>query len=110
MNVTHLCCTNCAQKYEPNRLYNLCEICAKPLFAVYNLERAAKTLTKDSLPTRTSSLWRYAEVLPVESAENRVSLGEGWTPLLRAERLGEKLNFKNLLIKDESLNPTASFK
>lgn len=110
MNVTHLRCSNCAATYEPNKLYNLCANCQKPLLAIYDLEKAAATLTKESLKTRHANLWRYAEVLPVEHCENIVSLGEGWTPLHRAERLGAKINFKNLFIKDESTNPTQSFK
>ena len=74
MNVTHLYCSNCADKYEPNKLYNLCEKCGKPLMAAYDLEKAAQTLTKESLKTRIPTLWRYAEVLPVENAENRISV------------------------------------
>jgi len=77
----------------------------------YNLSKAKKTLTKDSLANRESTLWRYREVLPVENAENIVSLGEGFTPLLRAEKLAASLPIKlNLFIKDESTNPTQSFK
>jgi threonine synthase len=57
-----------------------------------------------------ASLWRYQEVLPVRDEENAISLGEGYTPLLRAERLGRKLKMRNLFIKDEGLNPTGSFK
>jgi threonine synthase len=67
-------------------------------------------LTKESLKTRAADLWRYREVLPVERDENRVSLGEGWTPLLRATRLAATLGLSQLFIKDESLNPTQSFK
>ena len=110
MNVTHLYCSNCAEKYEPNKIYNLCEKCGKPLMTAYDLEKASQTLTKESLKTRVPTLWRYAEVLPVEHCENIISLGEGFTPLTKAENLGKKLNLKNLYIKDESLNPTQSFK
>lgn len=110
MNVTHLRCSNCAREYEPNKLYNLCTNCQKPLLAIYDLAKAAETLTKESLKTRVATLWRYAEVLPVEHCENIVSLGEGWTPLHHAKRLGAKLRFPNLFIKDESTNPTQSFK
>ncbi len=111
MNVTHLECANCAKSYEPNRLLNLCTVCQKPLSAKYNLAKAAKTLTKESLKTRGSSLWRYREVLPVVNDENIVSLGEGWTPLLKTERLAASLPIKlDLYIKDESNNPTQSFK
>ncbi|MEP6924225.1 MAG: threonine synthase, partial [Pyrinomonadaceae bacterium] len=110
MNVTHLYCSNCNERHEPNRLYNLCEVCGKPLFVAYDLERAARTLTKESLKNRVNSLWRYEEVLPVEIPKNRITLGEGMTQLFKTERLGEKLGLKNLYIKDESTNPTASFK
>ncbi|MDQ4122967.1 MAG: threonine synthase [Acidobacteriota bacterium] len=110
MNVTNLYCSNCAETYEPNKLYNLCAACGKPLLVNYDLGQAARTLTRESLKSRVASLWRYREVLPVESDENIVSLGEGLTPLHKTERLGGKLGLSNLYIKDESLNPTASFK
>jgi threonine synthase len=110
MNVTHLECAACARRYEARRLHNLCTECGKPLLVRYDLEAAARTLTRESLKGRRADLWRYAEVLPVERAENIVSLGEGWTPLLTAERLGASLGLRHLYIKDESLNPTQSFK
>jgi threonine synthase len=67
-------------------------------------------LTKESLLARRADLWRYREVLPVDADENIVSLGEGWTPLLPAKRLGQQLGLSELYIKDESQNPTQSFK
>ncbi len=110
MNVTHLYCSNCRKEYEPNRIYNLCAECGKPLLVAYDLAAAGKTLTKESLAGRVPSLWRYEEVLPVSDRTNRLSLGEGFTPLHRAENLGRKLGLENFWIKDESLNPTHSFK
>jgi threonine synthase len=111
MNVTHLECANCHKTHEANTLQNLCVECGKPLLVLYDLEKAAETLTRESLQKRESTLWRYREVLPVEREENIVSLGEGWTRLLKAERLAETLSVKlNLFIKDESTNPTQSFK
>ena len=110
MNVTHLECAACHLEHEARRLLNLCRDCGKPLLVRYNLEAAARTLKKESLAARRSDLWRYREVLPVEDDANIVSLGEGWTPLLHAERLGNKLGIKDLYIKDESQNPTQSFK
>lgn len=110
MNVTHLYCSACAAEFEPNKIYNLCPNCAKPLMVAYDLEKASQTLMRDSLNSRVSTLWRYAEVLPVGAKSNQVSLGEGWTPLQKAENLGAKYGLKNLFIKDESLNPTQSFK
>ena len=111
MNVTYLECANCQKHYETNRLLNLCTECGKPLLVRYDLEKAKQTLTKDSLASRQANLWRYREVLPVENEENIVSFGEGWTPLLRAEKLAKSLPLKiNLFIKDEGQNPTQSFK
>jgi threonine synthase len=109
MNVTHLFCSACGEKYEPNKLYNLC-VCGKPLLVNYDLETASKTLTKESLKTRVSTLWRYEEVLPVVNKHNQLTLGEGWTPLHKAEKLSAKYGVPNLYIKDESANPTQSFK
>src|SRR5262245_29383299 len=110
MNVTHLECALCGVRHEAQRLLNLCRECGKPLLVRYDLDRAKRTLTKDSLPGRRPDLWRYREVLPVVSDENIVSLGEGWTPLLHTVRLGDRLGMKQLYIKDESQNPTQSFK
>ncbi len=110
MNVTHLECALCGLRHEARRLLNLCRECGKPLLVRYDLERAQQTLTKESLPGRRADLWRYREVLPVESDDNIVSLGEGWTPLLQARRLGEQVGIRQLYIKDESQNPTQSFK
>src|SRR5688500_5208772 len=111
MNVTHLECALCGLQHEAKTLQNLCVECGKPLLVRYDLEKAAQTLTPDSLDTRESSLWRYREVLPVEYPDNIVSFGEGWTPLLKAERLADSLPIKlNLLINDEGQNPTHSFK
>jgi threonine synthase len=109
MNVTNLYCSACGKTYEPGRLYNLCD-CGKPLMVAYDLEAAARTLTRESLASREPSLWRYREVLPLDDQRNRLTLGEGMTPLLKAERLGSKLGLSNLFIKDEGVNPTGSFK
>lgn len=109
MFVTHLECSKTGKTYEPNKIYNLSEA-GKPLLVRYDLKRAAETLTKDSLKGRVSSLWRYREVLPVVSDENIVSLGEGWTPLPQAKRLGALIGMPELFIKDEGANPTGSFK
>src|SRR3989440_2235297 len=110
MNVTHLECAACHLEHEAQRLHNLCRKCGKPLLVRYDLERARRTLTKESPVARRADMWRYREVLPVENDENLVSLGEGWTPLLRADRLGKELGIEKLYIKDESQNPTQSFK
>lgn len=110
MNITHLECAACGLRHEAQRLHNLCRECGKPLLVRYDLEQAGRSLKRESLRSRRPDLWRYREVLPVEYDANIVSLGEGWTPLLGAERLGQKLGLNALFIKDESQNPTQSFK
>jgi threonine synthase len=107
MFLTHLECTLCGLRHDWTRLQNLCTACQKPLFAIVDLAAASRTLTRDVLATRERSLWRYREVLPLPANAEPVSLGEGGTPLLRAKRFGENVD---LWIKDESLNPTQSFK
>ena len=109
MNVTHLYCSACGTNYEAQKLHNLC-VCGKPLMVAYDLDAARETLTKEALKSRVPTLWRYEEVLPVENKQNQLSLGEGMTPLHKAEKLGKQIGLSQLFIKDESLNPTASFK
>jgi threonine synthase len=111
MNVTHLECALCGLRHEARTLQNLCRECGKPLLVRYDLESAARTLTHEFLKEREASLWRYREVLPVEDWNHIVSFGEGWTPLLNAQRLAKKLPIElDLYIKDEGQNPTQSFK
>jgi threonine synthase len=110
MNVTHLECALCGLEHEARLLHNLCTACGKPLLVRYDLERAKMFLNKESLAARRPDLWRYREVLPVENDNNIVSLGEGWTPLLRATRLARRVGIQDVFIKDESQNPTQSFK
>ncbi len=108
--LTHLECGFCGATFDPDQLLNLCPKCGKPLLARYDLGQAAQTLTKASLQERPATLWRYQEVLPVRRQEARLSLGEGWTPLLHTERLGQSIGCAGTWIKDESVNPTGSFK
>ncbi len=111
LNVVELECSACGKKYDASIEQHLCT-CGKPLLARYDLRRAAATLTLDSLKSRSRTLWRYAEVLPNDPA---VSLGEGMTALVHAERLGASIlcgqeGLQRLYVKDEGLNPTGSFK
>ena len=110
--LSHLECTSCGLRHEWSRLQNLCTSCHKPLFAIVDLVRLRRigTLTRDALATREKSLWRYRELLPLPADAETVSLGEGGTPLLRATRFGDEIGLRNLWIKDESQNPTQSFK
>src|SRR5438046_2226660 len=109
MFLTHLECTACGLRHDWSRLQNLCTACSKPLFAVYDLAAVGKLdcFKQSSLREREKSLWRYRELLPLPPDVEPASLGEGGTPLLRAERLSDDVD---LWIKDESLNPTQSFK
>src|SRR5437899_1735864 len=111
LNVVELECSACGKKYDASTEQHLCT-CGKPLLARYDLRRAAAALTLDSLKSRPRTLWRYAEVLPNDPP---VSLGEGMTPLVHAQRLGASIHcreegLQRLFIKDEGLNPTGSFK
>jgi threonine synthase len=103
-----LFCSRCGKTFVPNQLLNLCE-CGGPLLVSYDLPAIRKQWSKDALKGAPTSMWRYAPVLPASESE-AVSLGEGWTPLIKAETLGKRLGAENLWIKDEGQNPTDSFK
>jgi threonine synthase len=110
MHVKNLECSACHREYDARRLHNVCTECGKPLLVRYDLKRIAKFLTRQTLFGRRADLWRYRELLPVRREDNIVTLGEGWTPLLHAKSLGQSLGMSELHVKDESLNPTQSFK
>jgi len=111
MFLTHLTCSRCGLKHDWAILQNLCQKCKSPLLATYNLDEAARAIPRSSLRSRTErSLWRYQDLLPLPSVSEPVTLGEGGTPLLRMDRLGERFGLENLYVKDESVNPTQSFK
>jgi threonine synthase len=80
------------------------------LIAVYDIDGIRKSVDKETFSKRSNGMWRYFEFLPVIDERKVVSLGEGWTPLLKLERFGEEIGLKNLFLKDESFNPTLSFK
>ncbi len=105
----HLKCSKCGRIYPHDIPVNTCE-CGYPLLSVYDLEKARETMTKKGIAGRINSLWRYHEVLPVIQEKNVVTLGEGMTPIVTAERLGQEMGVRNLMIKDEGLLPTGTFK
>jgi len=108
--LSHLECAMCGQELEADRLWNLCPACNKPLLARYDLERASRAVTREAIAGREANLWRYRELLPVRAPRYALCLGEGFTPLVHATRLGQAIGFANLFIKHEGLNPTGSFK
>jgi threonine synthase len=111
--LTHLECASCGLRHDWARLQNLCTACGKPLFAIVDLAAVKKldcfkqSSLRETLRRRQRSLWRYRELLPLPANAEPISLGEGGTPLLRARKFAEDVD---LWIKDESLNPTQSFK
>jgi len=107
---THLeCSVPCgAAPYDPRVEQHLCS-CGAPLLARYDLA-AARQWRRDALAGRDASMWRYRELMPLFDGEQPITLGEGWTPLIHARRLGDALGMPQLFVKDESLNPTNSFK
>jgi threonine synthase len=107
---THLeCSVPCgAPALDPHAIHHLC-VCGAPLLARYDLDQA-RGWSRDSLTGREPNMWRYRELLPLFDGETPVTLGEGFTPLFHARALGATLGLDRLYIKDESLNPTNSFK
>ncbi len=111
MYFTHLeCASRCgAGPFDPRQPHFLCPSCGLPLLARYDLS-AARAWSRESLRDRAPNMWRYRELMPLLPGDEPVTLGEGLTPLLHAKRLGTTLGLDRLFIKDESPNPTNSFK
>ena len=107
---SHLeCSVPCgAPALDPHERHHLCA-CGAPLLAGYDLD-TARGWSRDSLKGRPPTMWRYRELMPIFDDEEPVTLGEGFTPLVHARTLGARLGLSQLYIKDESLNPTNSFK
>jgi threonine synthase len=107
---THLeCSVPCgAPPLDPRQRHHLCR-CGAPLLARYDLAAAA-AWSRQSLAGRPANMWRYRELMPLFDGENPVTLGEGFTPLFHTRILGRALGLERLYVKDESLNPTNSFK
>jgi threonine synthase len=104
----HLECPRCGATHDATVLQGLCSLCASPLLARYDLSEVRATPAE--VGTRPPDLWRYHELLPVSGPDHVVTLGEGMTPLLPARRLGAELGIERLLVKDDGLLPTGSFK
>jgi threonine synthase len=107
--LTHLSCGRCDTRYDADVPQNLCT-CGAPLLARYDLDRVRDTVSPKVVNDRPADLWRYRELLPVRNPGNVTTLGEGMTPLLPLPRSGARIGVAGLLVKDEGLLPTGSFK
>ena len=105
---THLECSLCHNRLDAGVVTNLCA-CGGPLLVRYDLDRIRHRWRRREVANGPTNMWRYAPLLPPAN-ESIVTLGEGWTPLVRTERLGARIGADDLWVKDEGLNPTASFK
>jgi threonine synthase len=108
--LTTLECSQCKTTSDFRQLQNLCARCNSPLLARYDLDRARVMIEQRRFRDRAPDLWRYREVLPAPAEAEIITLGEGMTPLLPLPRLARHLGFRDLWLKDEGKNPTASFK
>lgn len=108
--ISHLECAQCKQVYSAITIQTFCHECHAPILTRYNLDDAKKSLDRDIYLQRPSGMWRWQELLPVNDVTCITSLGEGDTPLIPLQDLGADLGITNLMAKEESLNPTASFK
>lgn len=104
-SIRSLKCRECGREYEPQFRY-VCEDCFGPLDVMYK----EQSINRHTFESREKTYWRYFELLPIADKNNVVSLNAGLTPLQNADKLGEKLGLKNLFIKNDSVNPTFSFK
>lgn len=107
--ITHLYCPNCQLTYQSQEINHLCT-CGSPLLVNYDLDQLRDQLKPSDLIQREANLWRYHELLPVEDETNIVSLGEGMTPLIPMKKIGLDMDIPNLLMKDEGIIPTGTFK
>ena len=110
-HLSHLeCSVPCgAGPYDPHAAHHLCS-CGAPLFVRYDLECASREFPQALLAGRAPTMWRYRQMMPLVNGEEPVTLGEGFTPLVHARAIGRELGVDSLYVKDESLNPTNSFK
>jgi threonine synthase len=103
-------CPECGKQFDADQLQTFCQECWSPLLARYDLDSLRDRLLPADVKARSRGLWRWSELLPVRKPVFRLTLGEGDTPLLRLPRLAEQLDLPELCVKDESLNPTGTFK
>ncbi|MFW6041007.1 MAG: threonine synthase [Thermoplasmatota archaeon] len=108
--LNNLECSECGKIFDASKIQTICHDCDEPLLARYNLDKIKESVNKEDIESRYPNMWRYREFLPVLRDENIVSLGEGFTPIIRLRRLGKQLGIDRLYLKDEGLSPTGTFK
>jgi len=108
--LSQLKCSGCGKEYSHHELHTFCPSCQSPLLSLYDLKGVRQKVDRDEISHRKKGMWRWHELLPVLEKENQIFLGEGDTPLLSLPHLESELGLSNLYVKDESSNPTGSFK
>jgi threonine synthase len=108
--LSHLECSECGHRHDPDRLQTVCSQCGSPLLARYDLNLARRTMTPEAVRARPRGIWRWEELLPVRHPKHRLTLGEGDTRLVPIPRLAAQFGMDSTTVKDESGNPTGSFK
>lgn len=108
--ISHLECSDCGAHYSPNAVHTFCPDCQAAFLSRYDLTAARVHLDREAVRARPRGMWRWSELLPVDDPANFVSLGEGDAPTLSLPRLGSDLGLSHLFLKDESSNPTGTFK
>lgn len=109
MYMSHLECPKCGAKHNPHKITQVCPDCSAPLLVRYDLEKVKTNFKKEDLLKRKPDLWRYLELLPLVDEKNKVTLGEGMTPLLSLDKISKKLGIE-LYLKDEGIIPSGTFK
>ena len=108
-NVIGLKCRECSESY-PKKLIYACSLCFGPLDVTFNYAEVADAISRELIASGPPTLWRYSELLPVDNDASIVDIGAGFTPLLKADNLAEKLGLRECYVKNDSVNPTFSFK
>ncbi len=109
-HILDMSCVFCGEKHSVDEMLFRCKKCNEPLEVNYDLSKLSEVLDRGSFKKRTWNVWRYSELLPVINKLNRVSLSEGGTPLIKSTSLAKELGIKELYLKDETRNPTWSYK
>jgi threonine synthase len=107
---SHLQCSGCGREYSHREIHTFCLDCQSTLLSIYDMKLVRQRMDRDQISRRLKGMWRWHELLPVIAPENVVFLGEGDTALLKIPNVGKELGLANLFVKDESTNPTGSFK